>query len=400
MDNLLPQQVVCFVSVANIDEFVGGVDRVACSLIRYFKSRGYKVVSYYWEQYTNSAPSSSIDKSYRFPQENLYSEDNIEALIKIIKDESVSLVFDVSFLTRIHEICYIAKTQCGLRSILLYQGDARAYTKSLKDYQAEIVFNQKGVSSRIFQKLFRLIKYPFSFLQRYHSSIKFHQSNIAFSDAYVVLSERYKKRIIGMLGPEISSKIYSVPNAVIPFSSREKKKQVIFVGRMDWQKRVDRLLRIWKKVSSKLPEWDLVIVGDGPYKDRFVNYAKELELERYLFVGSCPARKFIEESSVLCLTSSYEGFGLTLVEAQSCGCVPIAFDSYDAVRDIIEDGTSGVLVSPFNERSYANSLVNLCQNESFRKNMTENCIKNAEKFSPEKIEQKWDFILSRLSVNG
>ena len=189
MDNQFQQNVVCFVSVANIDEFVGGVDRVSCSLIRYFKSRGYKVVSYYWEQYTNSAPNSYIDKSYRFPQENLYSEDNVEVLIKIIKAESVSLIFDVSFLVRIHEICYAAKTQCGLKSILLYQGDPLAYTKSLKDYQAEIVFNQKGLSSRFCQKINRLVRYPFSFAQRYYSSIKFHKSNITFSDAYVVLSK-------------------------------------------------------------------------------------------------------------------------------------------------------------------------------------------------------------------
>lgn len=389
------KKVVCLVSVARFDEFSGGVDRVACFLIRYFKKRGFRVISYYYQQNTGKLDYYLIDKSYQFPKENIWSDKNIDMLVEIIENESVTFIFDVSFWGRIHEICHNAKIRCGIKSILFYQGDSYAYTKSLKDYRQEILFNQKDLCGYIIRLLEGLLKYPFSWIQRYYSTIQFHRNNFLYSNIYVLLSESYVKEVSRLLRLKGESSVYYAPNAVSPFTQREKKHQIIFVGRMDWQKRIDRLLRIWKRAAPYLPEWELIIVGDGPYKDRFVRYADNLHLIQYQFVGSRPAQAYIEESSVLCLTSSYEGFGLTLVEAQSCGCVPIAFDSYAAVRDIIDDGISGLLISPFNEKQYANAIVGLCKNGVRRKALARNCIKASQKFAPEVIEKFWDVIIDR-----
>lgn len=393
-------KVVCFVSVARFDEFSGGVDRVACSLIRYFKERGFRVISYYWQQNIGKLDYNLIDKSYQFPKESPYSEQNIEKFVEIIQNESIKLIFDVSFLGIIHKICYMAKNKCSIKSILLYQGDPFAYTKSLKDYRQEVLFNQKSLCAYIIRFIDGMLKYPFSWIQRYYSTIQFHKQNLLYSDVYVLLSESYVRQVSKLLRLKSESSICFVPNAVPPFTPHKKKRQIIFIGRMDWQKRIDRLLRIWKRAAPKLPEWELIIVGDGPYKDRFVCYANDLHLVRYQFIGACPAQAYIEESSILCLTSSYEGFGLTLVEAQSCGCVPIAFDSYAAIRDIIDDGISGLLIPPFKEDKYANAIVDLCNNDVCREKLARNCIIASQKFTPEKIEKKWDVILKSLSING
>ena len=389
------QKTVCFVSVAKFDEFSGGVDRVACFLIRYFKSRGYRVISYYWRSYTDNGDYALIDHSYQFPRDNINYDHNIHFLIDIIGKEQVSLIFDISFVERIHEICYKAKKSSCVKSILLYQGDPFAYTKSLIDKNDFLKFEHCSCFSRVINRL----KTPFSYVGRYNSAKELHRHNLLYSDCYVVLSQCFVEKILRLLHIKATNRIYAIPNSVEPFSLKEKKKQVVFVGRMDWQKRVDRLLRIWKKASVSLPDWNLVLVGDGPYLDNFKQYARTLSLTHYAFVGAQKAQDFIEESSVLCLTSTHEGFGLTLVEAQSCGCVPIAFDSYDAVEDIIEDKVSGILVHPFCEKSYAQKLIDLCMNFDFRYYLSQQCAQNAKRFSPDVIEQKWDVILNRLSEN-
>lgn len=380
------QKTVCLVSVAKFDEFSGGVDRVGCFLIRYLKLRGYRVLSYYWRTYTDNPDYSLIDASYRFPQDMLYNDEDCDYLVGLIKSNNISLIFDISFVERIHEICYIAKTKCGIKSILLYQGDPFAYTKNLVDKKDAMRFNHQPYLSRVINYL----KTPFSYIGRYNSAKELHRHNILYSDCYVVLSQYYVKQILQLLHLNDHNKIYAIPNAVEPFSIKDKKKQIVYVGRMDWQKRIDRVLRIWKRASEALPDWNLVMVGDGPYCDVFKHYAKDINLDRYSFVGAQPAQPYIEESSVLCLTSSYEGFGLTLVEAQSCGCVPIAFNSYAAIKDIIDDKQNGVLVQPFSERVYAKELVRLCSDIEYQNKLSKNGMESAKRFSPEKIYIYWD----------
>lgn len=388
------QKTVCFVSVAKIDEFSGGVDRVGCFLIRYFKSRGYRVISCYWRSFTKNPDYFLLDKSIRFPQDGLYGNEIRDFLTTIIKSENVDLLFDISFVDRIHEVCFQAKIFCGIQSILLYQADPYAYIKSYIDKHDELLFSHQGLHHRIIHTLTA----PISYLIRFNSMIKQHRRNMLFADFYVVLSQSGVKAISCLLRPKETMSLCAIPNAIEPFREKPKKNQVVFVGRMDWQKRVDRLIRIWKKASKFLPDWSLVIVGDGPYMEKFQTYAKEISLKHYSFLGARPAQTVVEESSVLCLTSSHEGFGLTLVEAQSCGCVPIAFNSYSAIKDIIENGFSGVLVRPFSERRYAKELVKLCRDVDYRNDLSRNCLESAKRFRPEVIEKKWDVMLNYLHL--
>lgn len=69
--------------------------------------------------------------------------------------------------------------------------------------------------------------------------------------------------------------------------------------------------------------------------------ACKLNLRNIEFKGTQPSEPYYAESSVLCMTSTYEGFPMVLIEAQQYGCVPMAFDSFEAVHDIIEDGENG-----------------------------------------------------------
>jgi glycosyltransferase involved in cell wall biosynthesis len=118
-------------------------------------------------------------------------------------------------------------------------------------------------------------------------------------------------------------------------------------------------LKIWSKVQEELPHWQLKIVGDGPDRTMAETMIRELGLRRVSLEGwRSDTAAYYQEASVLCLVSQYEGWPLALTEAQANGVIPIAFDCCDGVREILSpEGVHGFTVEPFDEDSFARTLV-------------------------------------------
>ena len=86
-----------------------------------------------------------------------------------------------------------------------------------------------------------------------------------------------------------------------------KKKQLLYVGRVEWyQKRADRLVYIWKHLYQKFPDWELVIVGDGPIREDMER--KFSQIERVRFTGYQDPDLYYRDAGILCLTSDFEGW--------------------------------------------------------------------------------------------
>lgn len=185
---------------------------------------------------------------------------------------------------------------------------------------------------------------------------------------------------------------YTPPAAIPP-----KKKMVLYVGRMEnLSKGVDKLIRIWAKTEADFPDWELHLLGDGPDLEKNKAMAAELGLERCRFHGCCDPEPFYREAAIICLTSYYEGFGMVLLEGMQYGCIPVAFDSYPAVHDLISHMRNGLLVPAFDEKAYARSLASLMNRESLRSVLQQAAKQRAEQFSPERTEQLWQQLISQL----
>ena len=231
------------------------------------------------------------------------------------------------------------------------------------------------------------------------------------SSAVVLLSEGFRAELCKYLPAkeELRRKICVIPNMVNcsslgtaepDFSA--KKKELLFVGRLEpGAKRVDLLLRIWAKLEKRFPEWSLRVVGDGDYLPALKELAGTLRLERVFFEGFQNPEPYYRDASVFCLTSAYEGFGLVLVEAASFGCVPVAFDSFAAARDIISDGENGCLVPAFDLDAYAETLARLMSDDALRERLAENALAQIpEKFSPEKIGAQWEALFREIATQA
>jgi glycosyltransferase involved in cell wall biosynthesis len=87
---------------------------------------------------------------------------------------------------------------------------------------------------------------------------------------------------------------------------------------------------------------------------------------------------------------------LVLVEALQYGCIPLAFDSYASVHDIIENGKNGYIVPAFKENEYVQKLDLLMSDENLRLKMASNGHESINRFNPKDIAQQWVVLFKKL----
>lgn len=168
-------------------------------------------------------------------------------------------------------------------------------------------------------------------------------------------------------------------------------KRAIAVGRLDYQKSFDRLILVWEKVRQQMPDWSLDIFGQGEWKDMLQQMIDERGLGECVKLNA-PTKeigKEYAESSMLVMSSHYEGFPMVMIEAMACGLPAVCFDFKCGPRDIIEEGENGLIVPDGDIAGLADALVRLMKDDELRKRMGENAKKVVETYSEEKVMNKW-----------
>lgn len=185
-----------------------------------------------------------------------------------------------------------------------------------------------------------------------------------FSDAYGVLSESFKGVFSEFTGQKDIRKVWVIPNPVDLPAPRglAKENVILYVGRLSLsEKRIDRVIEVWKRLALRLPDWSLEIVGDGP--DRQAVETLATGLPRITFCGFQDPSSYYERAKVLLLTSDFEGFGLVLVEAMAYGCVPVAYASFTSVHDIIDDGNGLTVPMPWDTERFSKAVLDLIKDQ-------------------------------------
>lgn len=222
------------------------------------------------------------------------------------------------------------------------------------------------------------------------------------SDAYVVLSESYKNAIVRFTHlKEFEGRVFATPN-ILSFpecpSDVVKEKRVLYVGRMSYSKRVDRLLKIWKIVENNVDDWHLDILGEGPARSYYEAMSKDLKLNRVTFHGRQNPLDFYRRAAILTLVSTDEGYPMTLIEGMSQGCVPVLFDSFPTASEVITDMCDGVLIKPFSKRGFANAMIRLMHECEMCESMAKNAIESSTRFKAEVIAENWQNIFNFLNL--
>ena len=175
-------------------------------------------------------------------------------------------------------------------------------------------------------------------------------------------------------------------------------KRVIAVGRYVYQKGFDLLLKSWSIVEKKCPDWILTIIGQGE-RLQYENLIDELKIDRTRCKLLGPTERIQDEymrSSLLVLSSRFEGFGMVLVEAMACGLPAVSFDCPCGPKDIIQNNVDGVLVESGNVEKLAEAIVMMIQNSEQRKNMATKAIENVQRFKMDQIAELWKSLFESL----
>lgn len=193
-----------------------------------------------------------------------------------------------------------------------------------------------------------------------------------------------------------------IPNLVTYFpptvSAVSSSKEIISVGRLDRQKGYDLLLEAWTIVQQKHQGWKLNIYGGGSELQTLQNIIQKNHFDHTVTIHK-PTKNIYNkylESAFYVLSSRYEGFGLVLVEAMSCGLPCISFDCPNGPAEIITDQVDGFLVENGNINKLAQEICFLIENEDKREQMGREARKKAKKYLPENIMPQWIYLFGKV----
>lgn len=179
----------------------------------------------------------------------------------------------------------------------------------------------------------------------------------------------------------------------------KKENIVLFVGRMsDSHKNVSAMLRIWKNVEQthKFNNWKFILVGDGKDLPIFKQKAQDLKLKNIEFTGQKYPLEYYNRAKLFLMTSTHEGWGMTLVESQQCGTVPIVMDTFSSLHEIIQNRENGIIVPMNDEQTFEQELINVMSNDDFRIKMASKGLETCKRFSIEKVANRWENIFQNI----
>lgn len=175
-----------------------------------------------------------------------------------------------------------------------------------------------------------------------------------------------------------------------------KKHSAIFVGRLAEQKQPFKLLDFSEQLKKIIPDFTLDIYGEGPLGRQLKNQIMSRGLQNTVFMkGFTTDKSVYREYDVAWLTSSFEGFGLVIIEAMA-NCVPtISTEWGEAVWEIIENEKTGVVAKT--DEAFIEASVRLLEDTEYRNQLAANARMDYEKrFSPERHKASWEKLFQKV----
>lgn len=164
--------------------------------------------------------------------------------------------------------------------------------------------------------------------------------------------------------------------------------RVIAVGRLDYQKSFDRLIEAWRPFG----DWTLEIFGQGEWRDNLQKMIEDRGLGSSVHINA-PSRDIRAEyaaSSILVMSSHYEGFPMAMIEGMTCGLPAVSFDFQCGPEDMIEDGVNGIIVKDGDIDGLGRALQRLMGDDALRVSMGRKAAEVAGRYSEEKVMGLWE----------
>lgn len=210
-------------------------------------------------------------------------------------------------------------------------------------------------------------------------------------DYFVFLSESDMKRFQKELKfPLEKSKVIRHTAEIENFIGEKiRNKNLIMIGRIDNKsKRYDLAILAMKKLKN----FNLLIYGDGPDLKILKELVVKERIGNVIFKGPTNnVAKALDEASIFVMTSDFEGYGITNIEAMRRGLPIILRNTYEAAEDIVVDNKNGILLEKeWNEDKFVEAVQKIYTNYDY---YHENTIMEREKYDYSTIKRKWEELM-------
>jgi glycosyltransferase involved in cell wall biosynthesis len=171
----------------------------------------------------------------------------------------------------------------------------------------------------------------------------------------------------------------------------KRKEQLLAIGRFKFTKGYNYLIDAINMVVDHYPNYQLLILGDGPDRKKIEKQIKSLNLTQNIklpgFVSRDKIVQHMSESKIFVMSSLYEGLPKVLLEALACETPAIITSKCNASHIILG---RGIEVEPANSKSLSNAIINLINDENLWKIFSNNCRSICDDYNWEKVaENVW-----------
>lgn len=376
----------------------GGLEVVTAVLANKFVAEGHRVCVFSFLDGRNSI-AKRFDERIILKVSNDYSSSkrNVDVLRSILIDNKINVIINQWGLPLIPIKTARRAAKGGNVKIISVYHNAPSFNGRIQKMNIALMECENPLK-RIIQKAVKAA----------YRQVTSHAMGYIYrlSDLFLVLSDCYIEEFKKFTGVKDVAKLRVMTNPVtvdkgdFVYDCAAKQKEIVYVGRLDFvQKRVYRVIDTWNYLEELFPDWRLTIVGDGEDRGNLEGHVKALGLQRVTFEGFKNPVDYYKRASILMLTSDFEGFPLVLAECMSFGVVPVVYNSYAAVGDIISDGQDGIVVPScpdgYKADVAAQMVAKIMMDDSLRNIMALAAIEKSKNYSVDEIYNRWMDILSK-----
>ena len=344
----------------------GGAERVLISLAKYFKNNGYdaKIITSY-----------KVDNEYEIPEGikriNLTGKINssgnfisrtfgsIKELRKTIKKEDIDILI------------IMGTPNC------IYGITGSIFTK------AKVIVSERNDPRHFTGK--RSTKFLSRFLMK-------------FADRFVFQTEDAKK----FYDKQLKGRGTVIHNPILvdnlpEFFTGDREKTIVSMGRLNPQKNQKMLIDAFAEISEKIPEYKLIIYGEGSLRNDLESQIKELHLEDKISLPGnfLDVHERIKKASLFVMSSDFEGMPNALIEAMALGLPCISTDCpCGGPKELIENNKNGVLVPVNDESALVKQMLKIINNKEYATSISKEAVKIKNHLDIKNIGKQWeDYII-------
>ena len=213
-------------------------------------------------------------------------------------------------------------------------------------------------------------------------------------DMFVFLSEYDRKKFVKNLNFPLEKTIVIRHSCQVELlminKNKNKNKNLIMICRLqNNHKRIDLAI----KAMKKLKDFTLNIYGDGPDKKFLENLIEEEKLENVILHGGTnKVKEKLDENGIFIMTSDFEGYGITNIEAMRRGLPIILRNTFDAAPDVVQN--NGILLDKnWNEEEFIEAVHKIYENYEY---YSKNALEMGKRYNFEVIKSQWEELFKKL----